>query len=223
MSIIRKAIDNLKGGWVYELYKKTPVFKIRGAITQRRDIADWIKRGRPVPPPHPIKQANLIEFQDRFGLRLLIETGTFTGDMVEALRRRFDAVISIELSFAYFQAAVRRFRKRRNVFIIFGDSGEVLPRLLPSITQPALFWLDGHYSGGATAKSALETPVFQELEAIFNHPIKNHVVLIDDARMFVGASDYPTLGALRDFVRSRRPQARFEVADDSIRIYEEKA
>jgi hypothetical protein len=27
-----------------------------------------------------------------------------------------------------------------------GNSGELLPRAIASLTEPALFWLDGHYS-----------------------------------------------------------------------------
>ena len=73
-----------------------------------------------------------------------------------------------------------------------GDSGEILPELLNNINEPILFWLDGHYSAGNTSKGSLNTPIIKELVTIFQHPIKQHIILIDDARLFNGADDYPT-------------------------------
>jgi hypothetical protein len=52
------------------------------------------------------------------------------------------------------------------------------------LQEPALFWLDGHYSGVDTGKDELDTPVSAELEAILGSPVKGHVILIDDARCF---------------------------------------
>ena len=85
--------------------------------------------------------------------------------------------------------------------------------------EPCLFWLDGHYSAGITAKGEKETPIWEELEHICDHPIKNHVILIDDASLFVGKNDYPNLDSLQKFVESRFPDNIFEVRDDMIRIY----
>lgn len=41
-------------------------------------------------------------------------------------------------------------------------------------------WLDAHYSGGTTAKGKKSSPLKDELEIIKKHPIKNHIILIDD-------------------------------------------
>ena len=41
-----------------------------------------------------------------------------------------------------------------------------VPELVRQLDGPALFWLDGHYSGGDTAKGELDTPVSAELESI---------------------------------------------------------
>jgi hypothetical protein len=78
--------------------------------------------------------------------------------------------------------------------------------------------LDGHYSAGNTALGDRETPVSAEVAAILNHPVKGHVVLIDDARNFDGTHDYPTLTALRDYVHRVLPNADFSVENDIIRI-----
>ena len=100
-----------------------------------------------------------------------------------------------------------------------GDSSKVLPELLDKIKKPCLFWLDGHYSGGITGKGDLNTPILNELKSIFSHQIKDHVILIDDARCFTGEEDYPTIKALKEFVIKNRPDWVFEVRNDIIRIH----
>lgn len=58
-----------------------------------------------------------------------------------------------------------------------------------------------------------------ELKSIFSHKIKNHVILIGDARCFTGQEDYPTIIALKEFVMKNRPNWVFEVRNDIIRIH----
>jgi hypothetical protein len=160
------------------------------------------------------------EFGERFSLRLLIETGTFLGDMVYAMRNQFDHIISIELGNVLYLHAVLRFIGQRHIRILHGDSTRVLVEILGWLREPALFWLDAHYSGRVTAKGNIETPIVEEVMAIVAHPIKQHVILIDDARCFNGVGDYPTLHTLRALVA--RPGFVFEVRDDIIRIYPAK-
>ncbi len=98
-----------------------------------------------------------------------------------------------------------------------GDSGEVLKQLIPVLSSQAIFWLDGHYSGGLTAKGAKECPGYEELNAIFNSSIE-HVICIDDARLFVGKNDYPTIDELSIFVQEKKPGYAFSVENDCIRL-----
>lgn len=93
-----------------------------------------------------------------------------------------------------------------------------IPNVLRELKQPALFWLDGHYSEGFTAKGDKETPIYDELNWIFSVPERRHVIIIDDARCFGVYADYPTLAELKRFVEEKRPGASFVVEDDSIRI-----
>ena len=104
-----------------------------------------------------------------------------------------------------------------------GDSGKVLPSVLARLTEPALFWLDAHYSGPGTARASRDTPIVDEISAILAHPVPGHVALIDDARGFGALRDYPTLAALEDFVRERAAGLVYEVSDDVIRIHPRKA
>ena len=180
-------------------------------------LADWQKNGRPVPPPPAAKHQTLRDLARRSGLRILVETGTYRGDTLQALRQEFDRLYSIELSPALFAEAQNRFRSARNIELIQGDSGSRLAQLVPRIEQPALFWLDGHYSAGITARGDKVTPVFDELEAILAAPLR-HVVVIDDARLFGMDPGYPSLDELRVFVLARNPDLDITVQDDSIRI-----
>ncbi len=182
-------------------------------------VDSWVKLGKPVPPPEYVKRVTLADYGKAFGLETLVETGTFLGDAVYHLKNRFKAIYSIELSHDLAGKAQARFQRSPHIHILEGDSGEVLPRIMSGISSPCLFWLDGHYSGGITAKAAIETPILKELGIIFNHPSKDHVILIDDARLFDGTHDYPTVQELRELCARERPEWNFDVVNDMIRIH----
>ena len=177
----------------------------------------WKRKGCPVPPPHQVKQMVIEEYQKRYGCSVLVETGTYLGDMVEAQENNFKRIISIELDQHLYERAKRKFRKKSNITIYHGDSSKVLPQILPTITENAIFWLDGHYCAGFTAKGDKETPIYEELEVIFQDSTHDHILLIDDARLFTGGRDYPTIEELSDFIRGRNKDYSIEVKDDIIR------
>lgn len=170
------------------------------------------------PAPHRVKQLTIARYQKLYNCSVLIETGTYLGDMIEAQKDNFSQLISIELSPELHQKAVKRFRDRPHISILQGDSGKVLPSLLSTITQPALFWLDGHYSAGITARGDKECPIFEELTAILTVPTPHPVILIDDARCYTGQGDYPTIPQLKSFVDATRPGYGLEVKNDIIRF-----
>ena len=176
----------------------------------------WVKAGKPVPTPHCVKEKAVKKYAQRYNLQTFIETGTYLGDMVNAVKNSFNNTYSIELQQALHAKAAKRFSRHNHIQIIHGDSSIELNKLLKNIDEPCLFWLDGHYSSGETAKGKKETPILEELIHIFNHKNKEHVILIDDAREFVGKNDYPTLGELKAFVMDKRPDYSFEVTDDII-------
>ena len=125
---------------------------------------------------------------------------------------------SIELDDALYEKAVKKYAEEPKIHIHHGDSGEVIVEILKQIHEPVLFWLDGHYSGNGTALAELQTPIYKELKGILEHHIKNHVILIDDARLFVGHDDYPTMEELYAFIKKYRPEAKIESFDDIIRV-----
>ena len=184
---------------------------------QKNHISEWKKNGCPVPPPHLVKQETIREYQQKYGYTTLIETGTYKGDMVEAQKTRFKTIISIELGVDLYIKAKERFNNDKHVKIIQGDSGKVLPKILLDINEPAIFWLDGHYSAGITSKGDKECPIFEELESIFNSKKFNHILLIDDARCFIGEGDYPTIEKLTEYIRRKNENYQVEVKYDIIR------
>jgi hypothetical protein len=199
-----------------EQWRRLSVHPMMKTITGFRIHAQWVIAGRPIPAPPMVKQRLLRGYQRRYGLRTLVETGTFTGETVEALRGHFSQVISIELAPALHAAAARRFAAVNNVRLLQGDSPTLLPDVLDSLEGPALFWLDGHYAGGDTAGLG-ESPLMKELRVLLARPPRGDVILIDDARDLSGTAGYPSLEEVCATIRAARPNAEVGVADDVIR------
>lgn len=182
------------------------------------EIVRWIQSGCTGIAPHPVKRMVISAYLKRYGLTQFIETGTYLGDTLAYIARHKTVhATSIELDEVYFQAAMKRFRGYPNVTLLHGDSGILLPELMRKLQTPALFWLDGHYSGGDTGKGELDTPISAELAAILESPVKGHVILIDDVRCFDGTQDYPYLERLLETVRSKNIY-HIEVSTDIIRL-----
>ena len=154
----------------------------------------------------------------RHKISAFVETGTYLGDtLAHVAHDQNISCLSIELDSELYRAAKKRFRNRSNVRVLQGDSGELLPGIIEELSGPALFWLDGHYSGGITAKAEVDTPVSRELQSILDSKIKEHVVLIDDARCFDGTHGYPFLDELLTTVR-RQSKYDVEISADIIRL-----
>jgi hypothetical protein len=155
----------------------------------------------------------------KFGLDVLVETGTFQGDMIEATKSHFREIYSVELSQELHRAARRRFARHRHVHLLQGSSEVVLRELLPKLKSPPLIWLDAHYSGDGTARGESHTPIVKELEAILEQKQIDPVVLIDDARLFDGTNGYPTLESVHEMILGTRGGWVFDVQDDIIRAH----
>lgn len=207
---------------IQEFQKYTYLFPpFQRWLNKRQQISDWrlwMKKTPSLPLPHLMKQNILKDYALEYGLSILVETGTYKGEMIDALYDYFKEIYSIELSEMYLKKAQTYFRWRKKVKLIQGDSGYVIGKLINEIRQPALFWLDGHYSAGDTAKGEKNTPVLKELKCILSAEDLRHVILIDDARAFGKAEDYPSLDELRNFTLSLRRNVEIINKDDIIRI-----
>ena len=182
----------------------------------------WLKSDRPVPAPHEVKVRNLMAMADLYDVHVLVETGTYHGDTISAVQDRFKKIYSIEIYEPFATRAQQKFADLKNVNVILGDSAAKLPGLLAEISEPILFWLDGHYSGQGTGLGDKETPILAEIEHI--HRLRRgykDVILIDDARCFTGSEGYPDLASFMMHLTTlfgRRPL----VANDAIFILPEK-
>lgn len=182
-----------------------------------KEHKEWEEKGKPLPVSNLSKQEALRTCQRKYQVKIFVETGTYLGDTLYTLSFDFLRLYSIELSTHYYQLAKRRFKKFSHVHLLQGDSGAVLKELVPTLDAPAIFWLDGHYSGGLTAKGEKECPVFEELASIFSSPF-NHFIFIDDARLFIGKHDYPTLEQLKDFIQLNKPGYQWCIENDCIQL-----
>jgi hypothetical protein len=197
------------------LYAPYRVWAVKRA--QQGSVERWIAQGRPSPPPHLVKQRVLLEIAETYRTKTLVETGTYYGDMVAAMMPHFERIYSIELSDDLFAKAVKRFRHDPQVVLVHGDSGSAIEGIVASLDAPALFWLDGHYSGGETARGNLDTPVLAELAHVLAASLP-HPIVIDDARLFGTDPNYPDLEHVVAFVADRAPERTVAVDTDSIRI-----
>ena len=116
--------------------------------------------------------------------------------MVEATRQDFEKVYSIELSQELFERAKLRFAAHANVELLQGDSGRELGKLIPRIQKPTVFWLDGHYSAGFTARGDKDTPILEEL-GHSGRRIMGMCSRTDDARCFGTSDGYPAIKELK--------------------------
>lgn len=205
-----------------EIIKKSPLNTIAcNWIEKRREkqeLVEWEKNGKPNPPPHLIKQRAIQSHAKKYNIKVLVETGTYLGDMVEAMKSNFDKIYSIELSDELHQKAKTRFKGNNTIELIQGDSGVELKKLINKLDQPALFWLDGHYSAGVTARGDKDTPIYEELDHIFADNERQHVLLIDDARCFGKDPAYPSIEELSKYILSKKADVTITIENDSIRI-----
>jgi hypothetical protein len=196
-NIFNKVI--LKVRWTFRIKDTIP------DINEKRQIIDMLRK--------------------EHNLKVMLETGTFMGDTVEYFREKFNRIISIELSEELATKAKARFAGDMKINILQGDSSLILAKLLKDIQEPVLFWLDGHYSSEffigdefiKTAKGENNTPILKELDIIFQSGLP-FLILIDDARLFSGSDDYPTIDQVKKQVKRYRSDARVFVEKDIIHI-----
>lgn len=172
----------------------------------------------PILTSQPIKQKTVKDYAKKYGIKTFIESGTYLGMMVKAVKNSFEKIYTIELDYKLYNHVKNKFKNLRYIKVLHGDSSKILPKILEDIKDPCLFWLDAHYSKGITAKGDKESPIMNEISCILAHKIKDHVILIDDADAFVGKNDYPKISQLRKIILNKLAGMKFYVRDNIIRI-----
>jgi hypothetical protein len=198
------------------LLQRTPMYGAYKALGHYPDYWYWILRGRPSRSPHLLKQKVVREYGEQFGLRTLVETGTYYGEMVAAMKRRFDRIYSIEFAPELAERAQRKFAGEPHIKIFCGNSRVILPDVLAQFNAPALFWLDGGYFmwGG---KESDQQRLSAELEMILSHRFP-HIVLLDDARGLTGRNGIPSVSDIKAHVEGKFPNRQVRVEYDILRV-----
>ncbi len=152
-----------------------------------------------------------------YNCNVLIETGTYLGEMIEFQQDHFEKIYSIEISEFYYNFTMNRLKEYKNINILHGDSESELGKVIDSLSKEdrVIFWLDGHYSGGNTGKGNQDSPIIFELETIIKDN-RDDIILIDDARCFVGKDGYPDMKWIKEF--SEKHGKRMVCYNDIIRI-----
>lgn len=200
---VRRTIDHMPGaGWIR-------------ARSDARQLRDWEARCHERPTPHAYKRWLIIETARRYQCKVLVETGTCIGEMIQGVLPHFEEIHSIELSPALAAQCRLRFAGYTHVHLHEGDSGQLLKHVLRSVRQRAVLWLDAHYSGGPTARGVEDSPIARELEVIAHG---DHCVLVDDAHMFDGRGGYPTIAALESLCARLLPSHSFAVSNNIVEV-----
>jgi hypothetical protein len=179
-------------------------WKEDGAIVTKRSV------------PEEVKWFLILDYAKRFNLDTLIETGTAVADTLIHVGHQFENIYSFELMETYWTVAKQNLQEAKIDAHVFNESsaGQSFINLVKTIDQPALFYLDAHYSGEGTGSdpslSTPHVPVRQELKVITTHsPYNNrNVIIVDDARCFKGQefhsdeySGYPSMEELQEIVK----------------------
>lgn len=182
-------------------------------------------------PSSPVPQAKAklwdshltAEYLDDYGTgNTFIETGTYLGDTVKMILDygKFAPIYSSELDPKLFEDANKLFENNPSVYIMEGDSVDVLDILAKSgvFNQPCTFWLDAHASGPQPGGRFGGSPVIKELEAIKQGGCKTHTIFIDDRRLF-GSSEWSYVSEIdaRKVILEINPDYKFVLLDGYIK------
>jgi hypothetical protein len=132
----------------------------------------------------PILTADDVINQSSFKTNIFVETGSCHGDAIASVANIFDTIYSIELSYDLYMHCVNRFKDQSHIKLINGASEDKLLELCPRLDKPVFFWLDAHWSGGFTARGAVDVPLLDELRIIVNNCKPKCIIAIDDVRLF---------------------------------------
>lgn len=202
---------------ILENLKYTPLYETILPLTLRLELRRWHKHKKFPPTPQLIKHKVIREIAKKYSTKILVETGTYLGTMINANKSYFERIFTVELDKKLYKRAKKKFARFRHITVKQGDSAKVLPQILKEIKDPTLFWLDAHYSGGITSKGKLATPIFEELKIILTKS-SSHVLLIDDALDFNGQNDYPDIKKLKGIIAKKNPNYKFLVKENIIYI-----
>jgi hypothetical protein len=168
---------------------------------------------------HFYKRHRIKKIQKNNAFDIFVETGSFYGQMIGAVQKEFDKVISIEIYQPLFELNNNYYNNNKKVKIYAGDSSKVLPNIMSEFNNKSiLFWLDGHYSGIGTGLGSAVSPIINELKIIFENKPYKFCIIIDDYRLFTGNDGYPSKKIVLDLIATAGPNHRVYEDNDALVI-----
>jgi hypothetical protein len=193
---------------------------VLGRLTERISAARRYDAGELGPPSDHAKRRHLLAvFRDRKH-EILVESGTYLGGTVEFMLPHSRRIVSVEIEPSLYQQARRRFENDKNVELHHGDSAVLVPQLVGGLEEPALVWLDGHFTGGVnTLQGEAIEPAPGILESLGDLDLpEGMTVVVDDLRLFGRGDGFPSLDALLLSARRAFPEAQIAIGLDSLVI-----
>lgn len=161
-----------------------------------------------------------LKLKAEFDIRNFVETGTWQGGTAFWAAAHFPRVLTLEISPEISQKTAAKPECPKNIEFLVGDSAQLLPRVVLDLQGGSLFWLDGHYSGPGTG-AGNECPLMDELAAV--RPLQDAVIMIDDARCFLGPPPRPhdpehwvNIDVIFQYLRDHFPDHVTTIHDDVI-------
>jgi hypothetical protein len=132
----------------------------------------------------------ILWMREAYGMDTFIETGTNKAETSMWAAGAFGRVITVEGYEPLYRSAVAQYGSTKNIEFLLGNSPAKLREIIPTLTTPAIFWLDAHWCGTETFGLSAECPVLEEIQ-IINGSSLPHVLLVDDARLFLAPPPPP--------------------------------
>ena len=180
--------------FIYDIYEF--FYRFLDTTFEKIIMQRWQKKGERFPVPHAVKRKFVKEIVKKNKIQIFVETGTYKGYMIDAVKDIIPEIYSIEIDRFLANKATKRFEKFKNVVIVNGDSSEKLPVIISKLKKPSFFWLDAHFSGGITGKGEEDSPLKKELEFIKNNAPSGSIIAIDDVADCNGENGYPELNEI---------------------------
>lgn len=127
---------------------------------------------------------NILHLTSKNNYTYFVETGTHMGETILRFIDDFDKLYTIELSDHFYNEFNNKNYNREKIKSILGDSSEMLKQVIDELNGNTVFFLDGHYSSGNTARGIKDCPLLEELSIINSYFKHEALVIIDDLRLF---------------------------------------
>lgn len=113
------------------------------------------------------------ELVKQYGIKSVIETGTYKADSTIRFAEIVENVYSIEIDEFNYEWAKWRTKDYKNIHLFLGNSPDVISQIIETIPEPICFYLDAHWKA--------YWPLKDEIRAIKPRP--NSIIIIHDVKV----------------------------------------